>query len=97
MLAMCRAIVARRASVRDVTPGEVDELSTSRSAANEYWREDLLLRFSARQRMGGAIEVVRDCGTDPCDVVDLCESLLDGRDLNEIDDTHYHRHIAMAG
>lgn len=97
MLAICRAIVGGQAHVCDVTPAEVDELAESRLAEDPYWREDLLLRFWACQRAGGVIEVERDCGCDPRDVLDLCESLLDGRDLDELDDTHYHRHVARAG
>ena len=100
MLAICRAIVAGRASVCDVTPAEVDELAAAKLVANPYWREDLLLRFSARQRVGGVIEVERDCGCSWRSVVDLCESLLDSfydDELGELDGTHYHRHIARAG
>lgn len=100
MLAICRAIVGGSASVCDVTPTEVDELAASRLVANPYWREDLLLRFWARQRVGGIIEVERDCGSSWRTVVDLCESLLDSSyddELDELDDTHYHRHVARAG
>jgi hypothetical protein len=46
--------------------------------------------------VGGLIEIERDCGCNPRNVLDLCESLLDSfcdDDLDEIDDTHYHRHI----
>jgi len=100
MLAICRAIVGRRISVSDVTPAEVDELAESRSVANPYWREDLPLRFEAQQRVGGLIEIERDCGCSPRTVLGLCESLLDSfydGELDELDDTHYHRHIALAG
>ena len=97
MLAMCRAILAGQASVCDVTPAEVDDLAESRSVVNPYWRENLLIRFTAGQRVGGVIEIERDCGCNPRDVVDLCESLLDEPHLDELDDTHYHRHVAIAG
>ncbi|HEY0636505.1 MAG TPA: hypothetical protein VGD67_02555 [Pseudonocardiaceae bacterium] len=96
MLAICRAVVGGRARVCDVTPAEVDELAEFRSVSDPEW-EDRLIRFAARQRVGGLIEIERDCGCDPRDVLDLCESLLDGRDLDEVDDTRYHRHIAPAG
>jgi len=96
MLAICRVIVAGRASVCDVTPAEVDELAGSRSVGDPYW-DGHTIRFAARQRLGGRIEVERECGCSPRDVVDLCESLLDELFLHELDDTHYYRHVKLAG
>jgi len=94
MLAICRAVVGGRARVCDVTQAEVDELAESRSVSDPYW-DDRLIRFAARQRVGGLIEIERDCGCSPRDVLDLCQSLLDSScdgELDELDGTHYHRH-----
>ncbi len=96
MLAICRAIVGGRARVRDVTPAEVERLAWARSVENPYWREGLPIRFAARQRVGGLIEIERDCGSSPRDVLDLCESLQDRSQHGELDDTHYHRHVKLA-
>ncbi len=100
MLAICRAVIGGQAAVSDVTPTEVDELAKAKSVKNPYWRESLLIRFAAQQRPGGLIEIDRACGCTQENVLELCQSLLDSahhRELDEYDDTHYHRHMARAG
>lgn len=95
VLAICRAVVARRPSVRDVTPMAVD-LVSSAGVGDPGW-DDRTIRFSARQVVGGVIEVERHVGCERKDVLDLCDALLDEPDLSELDDTNHYRRTLLAG
>jgi hypothetical protein len=95
VVAICHAIVAHRPSVHDVTPVAVDAANAA-GASDSGW-DDRTLRFTARQVVGGVIQVERHVGCERKDVLDLCDAILDEPDLSELDDTNHRRRGLLAG
>lgn len=96
VLALCRAIVGQRSLVHDVTPPAVDEEAEAADEDDPEW-DERPIRFTVCQRGGGVIEVERECGCEPWDVLDLCDALLDEAYLDDLDDTDYYRRVRLAG